>query len=156
MARYLADEPLAAIYASSMKRAQETAAPLAEAHGLEMSIVDDIAEFDRGLPFYIPGEEREPMNAEEMTAFFAAMTSDEFAQRVERGLAKIIAAHPGETVAAVCHGGVISNFLAKMFDQRSDYYFDSHYTAVTRIRASAASGRRTMVSFNECHWLRDL
>ncbi len=49
LAEYLASEELHAIYASPLKRAQQTAAPLAERFRLEVTLVDGVAEFDPQL-----------------------------------------------------------------------------------------------------------
>ena len=47
LASYLATESIDAIYSSPMKRAVQTAEPLAQTTGLPISIVDDVAEYDR-------------------------------------------------------------------------------------------------------------
>ena len=44
LANYLATEKIAAIYSSPMKRAVQTAEPLAQTTGLPISIVDEVAE----------------------------------------------------------------------------------------------------------------
>ncbi|KOX32632.1 phosphoglycerate kinase [Saccharothrix sp. NRRL B-16348] len=44
LAEQLAGEPVAAVYASRAVRAQETAAPVAAAHGLEVEVVDGVQE----------------------------------------------------------------------------------------------------------------
>lgn len=48
LASRLADEPIQAVYASTLTRAQETAAPLAAALGLEVEILDGIHEISAG------------------------------------------------------------------------------------------------------------
>lgn len=45
----LEDEPIDAIYASTLTRAQETAAPLAKARGLEVQVIDGIQEISAGV-----------------------------------------------------------------------------------------------------------
>lgn len=45
----LADEPIDAIYASTLTRAQQTAAPVAKARGLEVQIIDGIQEISAGV-----------------------------------------------------------------------------------------------------------
>jgi broad specificity phosphatase PhoE len=44
LAEQLAAEPVAAVYASTAVRAQQTAAPVAAAHGLEVEVVDGVHE----------------------------------------------------------------------------------------------------------------
>jgi broad specificity phosphatase PhoE len=155
MAEYLRPEKIDALYMSPQQRAIETAAPLAEAFGHTANIVDGIAEFDLGHPSYIPGEETGPLTREELDRLTLLLTGTSFQTRVHQSIGKIIADHPGETVAAVCHGGVISSVLADLLGVDPMHYFDSHYTSITRIKASA-DGRKSLASFNECHWLREL
>jgi hypothetical protein len=50
---------------------------------------------------------------------------------------------------------VISMVLADLLGVDATTYLDSQYTSVSRIKASK-SGRKSMSSFNECHWLREL
>ncbi|MFM1776976.1 MAG: hypothetical protein RLZZ260_543, partial [Actinomycetota bacterium] len=57
LANYLASESIDAIYSSPMKRAVQTAEPLAATTGLPISIIDDVAEYDRLSNEYIPIEE---------------------------------------------------------------------------------------------------
>ncbi|MFZ9707351.1 MAG: histidine phosphatase family protein, partial [Ilumatobacteraceae bacterium] len=57
LADYLATEDIAAMYVSPLKRAQETAAPLAKRLGITPVVEDDISEFDRNSSEYVPIEE---------------------------------------------------------------------------------------------------
>jgi len=155
MADYLASESISELYVSPQQRAIDTAAPLAEATGLSPTIVDGIAEFDLGQPTYIPGEEAGPLSDDELNELLAELRGEPFVTRVLNSIGKIIESHPGEKVAAVCHGGVISTVLVDILGVSDMPYFGADYTSVTRIKASQ-SGTRTMTSFNECHWLRDL
>ena len=45
----LADEPIEAVYASPLTRAQQTATPLAESLGLEVQILDGVQEISAGV-----------------------------------------------------------------------------------------------------------
>lgn len=155
MASFLANEELAAMYVSPQRRAIETAQPLSEKHGHTPLVVPGIAEFDLGHPSYVPGEERAPMSEQELAELITHATAPEFVGRVRDSTSQLIADHPGERIAAVCHGGVISVILNDILGMPIDTYHNSFYTSVTRIRASS-NGRRSMVSFNESHWLRDL
>ncbi len=155
MAEFLADQELSAIYTSPQLRAIETAQPLVASKGLEPTIVPGIAEFDHGHTSYVPGEEMGPITDAELEELIARATANEFIERVRAATTSIIDAHPGETVAAVCHGGVISIILNDILGTPIETYYDSKYTSVTRVSASR-EGRRSMSSFNECHWIRDL
>jgi broad specificity phosphatase PhoE len=155
MATYLSPEAIDALYVSPQQRAIDTAAPLAGVLGHTPTVVHGLAEFDLGHSSYIPGEEAPPLTGAELDALIAAVTADSFRSRVHDAVDQIISAHPGETVAAVCHGGVISTVLADLLGVDVMTYLDSQYTSVSRIKASK-SGRKSMASFNECHWLREL
>ncbi len=155
MAEYLAIETIDALYVSPQQRAIDTAAPLAESKGLAATVVDGIAEFDLGHTSYVPGEEAGPFTDDDLEALIAGLTAESFVTRVLDSIGTIIADHPGQIVAAVCHGGVISTVLADILGLDGMNYFGSDYTSVTRIKADQ-SGRRSMTSFNECPWLRGL
>ncbi|MDO5068244.1 MAG: histidine phosphatase family protein [Propionibacteriaceae bacterium] len=45
----LADEPIEAVFASTLTRAQQTAAPLAEALGVEVEVIDGVQEISAGV-----------------------------------------------------------------------------------------------------------
>lgn len=155
MSQYLALEKIEALYVSPQQRAIDTAVPLAADQGLTPVIREGIAEFDLGYHSYIPGEEAGPLSPDDLQVLIDGLTADAFVSRVLDSIGKIIEDHPGQKVAAVCHGGVISTVLASILGVDGANYFDSHYTSVTRIKASR-SGNRTMTSFNECPWLRTL
>lgn len=155
MAEYLSSESIDAIYVSPQRRARQTAEPLMAALRLDAPVVDGIAEFDLGQPSYIPGEELGGITPEELDDLIAQATAPDFLARVRDSIDKIIAGHAGERVAAVCHGGVISTVMNDLMGLDNSNYFDADYTSVTRIKA-ARSGHRSLMSFNECHWLRDL
>ncbi len=155
MAKFLENDAISAIYVSPQQRAIETAQPLSEVKGLGATIVPGIAEFDLGHTSYIPGEEMGKLDEEALNVLIAQATADEFVERVRTSITAIIDGHPGETVAAVCHGGVISIILNDILGMPIETYHDAKYTSVTRISA-ARSGLRSMTSFNECHWIRGL
>ena len=65
----------------------------------------------------------------------------------------IIAANPGRTVAAVCHGGTINAYLSAVLGLDRLMFFVPDYTSVSRVRA-ARSGPRSLVTLNETAHLR--
>ncbi len=62
LARYLADERIDAIYASPLRRAHQTAEPLARQQELTIVTEDGVAEYDRGASWYVPVEELKASN----------------------------------------------------------------------------------------------
>lgn len=121
LAASLAGLGLAAVHASPLARALDTARPIAAAHGLEPSVLDALAELDFGE---VEGLRVDEMEAERPELFRAWM--DDTAQvrfpggegladlrgRVLPALVEIRARHERQAVAVVAHGGVIRVVLA--------------------------------------------
>ena len=57
LADHLAYERIHVVYASPMRRAFQTAEPVAERQGVEINVVEGIAEYDRDASEYIPIEQ---------------------------------------------------------------------------------------------------
>jgi len=76
----------------------------------------------------------------------AVITVDDRAAQV--ALDRVIAAHPGERVAVVCHGGVINVYLGALLGIDRHLWFDPGYTSISRVRASR-TGERSIGSVNE-------
>ena len=160
LASYLGDEPIHAIYTSPLRRAVQTAAPLAERLGLTPTIVDGVAEYDRMSSTYIPVEELKATNDPRWQQMLADTWDDrdetrtEFADRVQSAIESIVVDHPGQNVAVVCHGGVINAFLARVLGiEDSAGFFYPNYTSVHRV-AAARSGQRQIITVNETAHLR--
>jgi probable phosphoglycerate mutase len=114
--------PISAIYATSLRRTVETAGPLCEHLGIAHRVEPDLREvhlgdWEGGL-FRIKAHENDPiflqMQQEQRWDVIPGAESIEvLRQRVARGLANIVAAHPNELVVAVVHGGVIGHIIAE-------------------------------------------
>ena len=107
-------EQLSAVYSSPLRRALETAEVLATSHGLEPVPVDDLREVDVGSWSGLTRAEVE----ERFPAQFARWldygqgwedgeTYEEMGRRAVDALLRLAAAHDGERVLAVTHGGPI-------------------------------------------------
>lgn len=160
MANYLGTERIDAIYASPMRRAVETAAPLGAAFGLTAIVEDDIAEYDRDASAYVPIEELKATGDPRFAEIERGLdlVGDEMAQfsaRVIAALERIVDRHPGQTVAAVCHGGVINAYLGHVLGVAftPPGFIYPNYTSLHRIAASR-SGVRSVVTVNETPHLR--
>lgn len=160
LAKYLSSETLDAIYSSPMRRAQQTAAPLAMSFDLDVTLIDGVAEFDRHSEWYVPVEELKAANdprwhelvSGEWTATHE--TENEFISRVTSAIETIISNHGSQRVAVVCHGGVINAYIASILDLGSKRgFFYPNYTSIHRI-AAARSGERSVVTLNETSHLR--
>lgn len=159
LGRYLAEEGIAAVYSSPMRRALQTAAPLAAASGVEVVVEEALAEFDRRSDTYIPIEEMRESRDER----FLAMVNDDysawgvdmvqFRADIVATVESIIGVHPGGRVAAVCHGGVINAYLGHLLGIGRNSFFTPDYTSVSRVAASR-SGVRSLLRLNEVGHLR--
>jgi probable phosphoglycerate mutase len=160
LAAYLGSEQIDSIYASPLSRALQTAAPLAEMLGAQPVIVDEIAEFDRHASEYIPLEELKAANDPRWHALMAGEWEDhgespiEFRSRVVNAFEEIIERHSSQRVVAVCHGGVINQYVAHILgiDTAVGFFYPA-YTSIHRVSASR-SGVRSVLSLNETAHLR--
>ncbi|MFM8506214.1 MAG: histidine phosphatase family protein, partial [Actinomycetota bacterium] len=74
---------------------------------------------------------------------------DLFRKRVIAACERMIERHPGERVVAVCHGGVINQYLAHILGIQTQLgFFYPHYTSIHRVIASR-EGLRTLATLNE-------
>jgi probable phosphoglycerate mutase len=158
LAEWLVGETVDAVWSSPLRRARETAAPLAARLGLEVVIDEDLAEFDREADFYIPMEELKAEGDPRWQQMVDGTWSTEVeAQAFEVGVAaameRVIAANPGRNVAVVCHGGVINAYLADVLGLADPMFFYPAYTGISRVMA-ARSGERSIATVNEAGHLR--
>lgn len=155
LAAWLAHEGVDHIVASPLRRAAETAAPIAAALGLTTEVVDELREYDAGSDSYIPIEEMRAEKSARWQAMVEGRWADyggeppeEFRTRIVPCIDQLIAEHPGAKVAAVCHGGVINVYLAAVLGIERHLWFDPGYTSISRVHASR-SGPRSVGTLNE-------
>jgi probable phosphoglycerate mutase len=151
LAEWLAEEKVDALYSSPMRRAMETAAPLAERLGLEVVVEDGVAEYDRDAASYIPVEELKA--AGDPRWHQVPEQPEHFRGVVVEAVERIVATHPGQRVAIVCHGGVVNAYAAHVLGIDDVLFFLPHYTSISRVMA-ASSGERSIASLNEAAHLR--
>ncbi len=159
LARWLADEHVDALYSSPMRRAVETAAPLAARLGLELRLEPDLVEVDHQSNEYVPLEELKATDYPRWRALvsegglYAGVDVDAFRDTVVTALERIVAAHSGQRVAVTCHGGVINAYTSRLLGIEDLFVFEPAYTGISRYRA-ASSGERSIISLNESAHLR--
>jgi probable phosphoglycerate mutase len=151
LADWLADERLDAIYASPLRRARETAAPLAAKLGLDVGIDESVREYDADAVEYIPMEELKAAGDPRWNEVPDALP--EFRERVIHGIERLVKAHTSERIAVVCHGGVVNVYVAWVVRTRTELFFLPHYTSVSRVLASGG-GQRSVDTINETAHLR--
>lgn len=160
LADYLASEPLDAVYSSPLRRAFQTAAPLAERRELHVGVIDGVAEWDRNSSEYIPIEELkaagDPRYLELMRGEWtsAEETAEEFSSRVVEAIDALIDAHSGQRIAVSCHGGTINAYLSHILGLPvGPGFFYPNYTSIHRVAASRG-GVKSVLTMNETAHLR--
>ena len=162
LAEYLGGERIDVLYASPLRRARQTAEPLASQLGLEMIIDEELAEFDRHSHFYIPIEELKQEKDERWDDLVEGrwgvdgeVDPSTFKAVVVEAVERVITAHPGKVVAIVCHGGVINAYFAHLLGLEFPMFFEPAYTSISRVLASSG-GQRQVKSINEHAHVRSL
>jgi len=160
LAEYLSSERIDALYSSPQQRALQTAQPIAADTGLNIEVVDDVAEWDRNASFYIPVEELKATNDPRWQALVRgdwpgeSDTIEDFRERVVTAVEGLIAHHNGERIAVSCHGGVINAYFSHVLGLPAGKgFFYPNYTSINRVMASQ-NGHRSVMTINETSHLR--
>ena len=144
LAGYLHDKTFDAIYASPMKRVQQTLAPLLKNGAPTPTILSGLCEVDFGDWTGFNWEEVRKkfgvhpydwLDEIELGAVPNGETGVQFRVRVESCLFEVIRRHPGGTAAIFCHGGVIRMMLAILLELPlpKTNSFEIEYASVTRV-----------------------
>jgi probable phosphoglycerate mutase len=162
VATALRTEPFSGLFASSLRRTQETAAPLAAAIGQEVAIVPDLREVNlgelEGGAYRIKVAEGDPLvaeiaAAERWDAIPGAESPEEFSGRLRRGIAAIADAVPaGTTAAAFVHGAVIGDLCAMATGSRPFAFLNADNGSISSLVVHA-DGSWLLRSFNETRHL---
>ena len=159
MADWLQDTAIDFLYSSPMRRAVETAAPLSQSKSLKPQLREGVAEFDRKASHYIPVEQLKKDDYESWQRLMRGETRgvdfEQFHAGVVSTLDEIISAHPGQTVAVTCHGGVINAWTAHVLGMGPRMFFNPNYSSISRYMA-ASSGERSIITINEHTHLKGL
>ena len=142
--RGLRDEyPVDAFYVSPLGRTQHTAAPIAEAIGVEPTIEDGLREFDlgdwEGRAFQDLKENELLWERWAQDPTFAPPNGESPALVNRRSVAvfeELAERHPDETILAVSHGGIICNVLANWLGEGPQDWqnWHPHNCAITILR----------------------
>ncbi|MFN3513759.1 MAG: histidine phosphatase family protein [Phenylobacterium sp.] len=150
VAERLAGESLAAVYASPLERAIQTAEPIARRAGLDPITDDDLAELDFGdwTGMRFDDLEGDPAWALWNTARSRARppggeAAAEAAARMQRWLSRVCARHPEAAVAGVGHSEPIKALVATVLglDANAHERFEIGPGSVT-VLAAGAWGRK--------------
>jgi broad specificity phosphatase PhoE len=114
LAERLAAVRLDAVYSSDLRRARETAEPVAARHGLEVQALPSLREVDVGAWSGLSRPEVEQRFPEAFArwrdggqGWEDGETYEQMTERVVGAVLEIAAAHPGGEVLVVAHGGPI-------------------------------------------------
>jgi broad specificity phosphatase PhoE len=164
LAGYLNRVRFDAIYASPMKRAQQTLAPLLKQYEFQPVTVADLCEVHFGEWTGLTWQEVHDKH--QVSAFrWLEMLEQEkipggectrtFRSRIEPCLVDILNKHPGEKVAIICHGGVVRMILSILLKLPLPEFahFEIDYASVTQV--SCAPHRVVVELLNFTPW-RDL
>lgn len=158
LATFLHAKKLEAIYASPMKRVQQTLASFLNSGAPPQTIIPDLREVDFG--------DWTGLNWEQVCEKFKLLTHEwlehiergmmpngengpQFRARIEPCLRKIIKDHPGQTVGIFCHGGVIRMILAILLEiplSRTNM-FEIEYAGMTQVALYTSQTEIELLNF---------
>lgn len=139
-----------ALYSSPVQRALETAAPLANARGLDVQTLDEFAEVDTGE---WTGRTFESLSGDQTFARFNAERSKvtipggehfrDVQARVGRGLELLAARHANETIAVFTHADILRVALVNTLGMPLDYLLrlDVELTNVSVVETGLGGSR---------------
>ena len=144
LAAYLRQKSFHAIYASPMKRVQQTLAPVIVNGAPKPVILADLREVDMGdwtglryeeVPAKLGVSAEEWLTQLERAAIPNAESAATLRARVEPCLGQIMRDHGGQDVAVFCHGGVIRMLLAILLGLPLSRMaaFEIEYASLTRV-----------------------
>jgi broad specificity phosphatase PhoE len=144
LADFLRSKTIAALYASPMKRVQETLAPFLKNGAPAQTLLPGLREVDFGdWTGFNWNKVRKKFGVHpydwldeiELGAVPNGENGVQFRARVEACLFEIIRRHPGKTTAIFSHGGVIRMVLAILLDLPlpKTNSFEIEYTSVTQV-----------------------
>ncbi|HLI43196.1 MAG TPA: histidine phosphatase family protein [Acidimicrobiales bacterium] len=142
VAERLAGEEIDAIYVTTLRRTSETAAPLAARVGLTPIVEADLREVHLGeweggryREHVAEGHPlaRELLRQQRWDVIPGAESNEAFAARLRAGISRMAAAHHGQRIVAVAHGGTIGMILAIASGSRPFAFIGADNGSISRI-----------------------
>jgi broad specificity phosphatase PhoE len=144
LARYLHTKPLSAIYASPMKRVQQTLAPFLVNGAPKPVIFSDLREVDFGDWTGLSWDQVQEKFGVSAFSWLEQLAcggianadcGETLGERVEPCLERILAEHAGQQVAIFCHGGIIRVLLSILlrWPLSSMSMFEIEYASLTQV-----------------------
>ena len=145
LAEAMKDQPLRAIYSSDLQRTYQGACLIAGHHSMEPVSFPELRELSFGdwegkslaeLSDKFPGEMDKRLKQTELFRADGGETFQELHDRVIPKFLEIIASHPNDSIAFVCHGGVNRAILAHLlgFPIANLFRISQHFAAVNIIQ----------------------
>jgi probable phosphoglycerate mutase len=138
----LAHEDIDAIYVTTLRRTQQTAAPLAERLGLTPVVEPGLreimlGEWEGGL-FRIRVAERDPLavrmyETERWDVIPGAESTEAFAERIREAVERLAAKHIDRRIAVFSHGGTIGQIVSMATGSRPFAFVDGDNASITQL-----------------------
>jgi 2,3-bisphosphoglycerate-dependent phosphoglycerate mutase len=154
----LRDEQLAGLFVTPLQRTAQTAAPLAQATGMEPVVVPELVEVHlgewEGGEYRIRAHNGDPLirrviEEEDWAIIPGAEPMDAVAARARAGVEAIVAAvGQGVSAVAVVHGGIIGELCRQATGSRPFAFVHADNCSLSRI-VVFADGRWLLRSFND-------
>lgn len=155
LAERLKDIRFDAAYSSPLRRCQETAAPLLKYLGLQLTLIEGLAELRIGeirpIPVVQKGDNLDILTKAiherqldiirivGLTGSWDSLTNSEpaqeFRQRVVGAIDEIAGRHIGQRILIFAHGGVINTYASEVLSINKDFFFPCANTSITVVRA---------------------
>ena len=158
VAERLAGEQIKRLFVTPLRRTHQTAAPFAQAAGLEPSVVSEFVEVHlgewEGGEFRVRVEHGDPLvkrifAEERWDVIPGAESLDSLGRRVRTGVERIVAETGPDAVAvAIAHGGVIGEICRQATESRPFAFVHMDNGSVSRLVVHP-NGRWMLRSFNE-------
>jgi probable phosphoglycerate mutase len=148
-------QPVDVFYVSPLPRAQSTASAIAAAISVSPVVEEGLREFDlgdwEGRTFRDLRESEDLWSRWEADSTFAPPNGESpysFNRRVVAAFSTLVARHPGGSVLAVTHGGVIASVLATFIGDGPDDWrrFDPHNCAISLLMWERGQWRGELVN----------
>lgn len=155
LSEHLRPEQVDAVYASHLKRAVQTAQPLADRIGLPITQDEGLREWVSNATQYVGTENlKDSARAQSFREgrfedeFLPPHNADELRATMIATVRRIGLAHQAQRIVAVSHGGASNTFLADVIGSPRRFFFNPGYCSISRVQVWP-DGRFVLLSVNE-------